>query len=220
MPPHQSQTPLLVLHAVRLLGMAATSGVAQRFGIPVGETAELLEDFRACGWVSHTTFAGAGGWSLTAAGVAANNAQLRAELDDAGARAVVASSHEQFLALNARFQRACTDWQLRPQPGDPLVANDHSDSRWDDRVLAELAVLGGHLRPITEPLAASLARFSGYPERYGEAMGRVVRGQRSYVDGVGLQSCHAIWFQLHEDLLATLGLDRGQERTPNPGQIA
>lgn len=211
MPPHQSPKPLLVLHAVRLLGMAGTPGVAQRFGLAVDETAELLEDFRAYGWVSHTTFAGAGGWSLTAAGVAANSAQLGAELDAAGGRTVVANAHERFLALNAKFQRTCTDWQLRPQPGDPMAANDHSDFRWDDRVLAELAVLGGHLRPVTEPLSESLARFSGYPERYGEAMGRVERGQRRYVDGVGLQSCHAIWFQLHEDLLATLGIERGTE---------
>ena len=33
-------------------------------------------------------------------------------------------------------------------------------------------------------------------------------GRRQYVDGVGIDSCHVVWFELHEDLLATLGIDR------------
>ena len=36
-------------------------------------------------------------------------------------------------------------------------------------------------------------------------------GQNAWVDGVGVDSCHTVWMQLHEDLLATLGLDRGEE---------
>jgi hypothetical protein len=31
-------------------------------------------------------------------------------------------------------------------------------------------------------------------------------------DGVGEDSCHLVWIQLHEDLLATLGLERGDGR--------
>ena len=42
-------------------------------------------------------------------------------------------------------------------------------------------------------------------------MDRVERGERGWVDGVGLDSCHRVWFEVHEDLLATLGIPRGEE---------
>jgi hypothetical protein len=38
-----------------------------------------------------------------------------------------------------------------------------------------------------------------------------VAGDRPWVDGSDRDSCHTVWFQLHEDLLATLGLRRGDE---------
>ena len=33
-------------------------------------------------------------------------------------------------------------------------------------------------------------------------------GQHEWVDGVGFDSCHVVWMELHEDLLGTLGLNR------------
>jgi hypothetical protein len=30
--------------------------------------------------------------------------------------------------------------------------------------------------------------------------------------GTGVDSCHRVWFELHEDLVATLGIDRATER--------
>jgi hypothetical protein len=59
-------------------------------------------------------------------------------------------------------------------------------------------------------LARRLSRFDGYSDRYATAMRRVERGERSWIDGVGLDSCHVVWFELHEDLIATLGLQRGR----------
>jgi hypothetical protein len=42
--------------------------------------------------------------------------------------------------------------------------------------------------------------------------GRGLRqGGSRWVDGVGIDSCHLVWMQLHEDLLATLGLNCGHE---------
>lgn len=46
-----------------------------------------------------------------------------------------------------------------------------------------------------------------------DAVDAVRRGERRRVDGLGVDSCHRVRFELHEDLLATLGLDRGAERT-------
>ncbi|WP_233558968.1 hypothetical protein [Micromonospora radicis] len=73
------------------------------------------------------------------------------------------------------------------------------------RVLAELGDLAGELVPLT----AALTRFGGYAERFAAALDRARAGQRQWVAGVGVASCHAVWMELHEDLLATLGLARG-----------
>ena len=138
MRPVSSDSTLLVLHAVRLLGFADEGRVAARFALERGEVLESLEDFEAFGWVQRSRFAGTGGWSLTDAGRAQNGALLAGELDAAGARPVVAEALAAFEPLNARFLDAVTRWQVRPMPGDPLAANDHSDPRWDDRVIADL----------------------------------------------------------------------------------
>ncbi len=42
-------------------------------------------------------------------------------------------------------------------------------------------------------------------------MKRVAAGQSRWLDGLGIDSCHTVWMQLHEDLLASLGLQRGDE---------
>ena len=89
--------------------------------------------------------------------------------------------------------------------------NDHTDFRWDDRVLGELRTLGGRLVRIEAGLTAVLERFAGYQARYMAALTRAEAGQRVWVDGVGIDSLHVVWFELHEDLLATLGITRGTE---------
>lgn len=209
--PHQSDPALLCLHAVRILGMADDRQVARRFALDPDEVSELLLDFEACGWVSQTRFADTGGWSLTESGRAHNERQLRAELDECGARPVVVEAHAAFVPLNARFLDAVTRWQVRPVPGDDMAANDHHDVRWDDRVIDDLGSAGRALTRLADPLASALARFDGYGDRYAAAAAKVHRGEHRWVDSLGMDSCHVVWMQLHEDLVATLGISRGAE---------
>lgn len=204
-----SPTELLVLHAVRLRGMADAPAVAARFGLDLDLAAELLGDFEAYGWVTRSDFAGAGGWSLTAAGKARNEQQLAAELAEADAGAVVLAVHRDFLPSNEILQQACTSWQLRPTPDDALAPNRHDDPAWDARVLDALGRIGGELQGLESRLTAVLRRFGGYSARFGDALARGRRGEVGWVTGVGLDSCHTVWMELHEDLLATLGLERG-----------
>lgn len=204
----------LTLHAVRLLGFAGTHQIASRFGLDRSDVEENLLDFEAQGWVTRSEFAGSEGWSLTHRGRAENERRLAAELDACGARATVVGVHSRFLPLNGRFQEAVTQWQVRPRPGDPMATNDHTDFRWDDRVIESLRSVGRRLVPLGAELVDALARFGGYAERYNAAIARVTRGEIRWVDGLGIESCHVVWMQLHEDLLASLGLDRGDERYP------
>jgi hypothetical protein len=206
-----SEPALLALHGVRLLGYASGGEVADRFGLERAATDEHLLDAEARGWVRRTEFGGRSGWSITDRGRAEDERQLAAELDAAGAREVVAAAHAAFLPLNARFGAVCTRWQIRPQPWDRLAANDHTDWGWDESVLRSLASLGTALERVCAPLVEVLPRFGGHVERYRAALARVDRGERSWVDASDRASCHIVWIQVHEDLLATLGIERGTD---------
>ncbi|MFI6512049.1 transcriptional regulator [Streptosporangium sp. NPDC050855] len=199
---------LLVLHAVRVLGFADTPAVARRYGLDPALTEELLRDAEAHGHVGYTSFGGTAGWSLTETGRAENERLLAAELARAGGADEVLDVHRAFLPLNALLLRACTDWQLRPVAGDRLAVNDHGDPAWDARVLDELAGIGRALVPLAGRLGNVLRRLGGYDTRFAAALARARAGEGAWVDRTDVDSCHRVWFQLHEDLIATLGLDR------------
>lgn len=203
-----SPPDLLVLHAVRVSGVADDAAVAHRTGVDQSTVSELLEDNEAYGWVAHVEFAGTQGWTLTERGRAEDSRRLAEELDEAGARPEVEEAHQGFGTLNARLVRACTDWQLRPTGKDRLAVNDHGDPKWDARVLDELSALDSDLRRLVGGLAQALARFGNYDERFSTALARARAGQGQWVAGVGVASCHAVWMELHEDLLSTLGIAR------------
>ena len=208
---HQSPPDLLVLHAIRLKGMADDGAVVERFSLDRDLVQQLLLDFEARGWIEQVGFADLSGWALTDEGRVEDNRRLAAELDEIGARDPIAAAHADFLQLNASFLEAVTNWQIRPTPWDPLAANTHDDWRWDQRVLDDLSSLSRRLLPICERLTDTLARFDGYTDRFAVALDKVERGQTEWIDQPGIDSCHMIWFQLHEDLIATLGVERGQE---------
>ncbi|MEU7903520.1 transcriptional regulator [Actinoplanes sp. NPDC049118] len=206
---HASPPDLAVLHAVRVTGMAGDAAVSRRAGIDQDTASELLQDFEAYGWVTHAEFGGTGGWTLTERGRDEDTRRLREELDRAGARSAVEQAHKEFEILNGRLVKACTDWQLRPTAGARLASNDHSDPQWDGRVLDELTSIGGELVRLNGALAGVLTRFGGYDERFGAALARARAGEGQWVTGVGVASCHAVWMELHEDLLSTLEIPRG-----------
>lgn len=206
-----SAPDLLALHAVRILGFAGTTAIAHRFRLDPAETEEFLLDAQAYGWVQYASFADVHGWSLTESGRARNEQQLHEELARIGEADRVRGLYRDFLPLNARLQRACTDWQLRPAPDNTLAENDHSDTARDERIFEELAAIGSALDPLTAELGAVLARFSGYATRFATALRRARGGEPGWVDRTDVDSCHRIWFELHEDLLATLGIDRRAE---------
>jgi hypothetical protein len=206
---HASTTELLALHAVRLLGVADDQRVARRFAIDQAVTKELLLDYQAFGWITWSEFAGIGGWSMTTSGRAENERRLAAELESTTGAETVHEVHRAFLPLNERLQIACTQWQLKPTGDDPHAFNDHTDPAWDRRIISELTALAEDLGPLSKSLAEVLDRFQGYQTRFAAALERVQAGETGWVDRTNVDSCHKVWFELHEDLIATLGLTRG-----------
>ena len=69
---HISSPELLVLHGLRIKGMADATAVAKRFDLDPDLVNELLLDYEALGWVSRVSFADIKGWALTATGRAEN----------------------------------------------------------------------------------------------------------------------------------------------------
>jgi len=200
-----------VLHGPRVMGFAPTSGVAARYRLDRDLTHELLLDYEARGWVQHSSFAGRSGWSVTEAGRTENERRLKVELGLAGARDAVHAIHTEFVPLNRRFGSACTNWQIRPSRVDPMAFNDHTDWTWDERVLRTLTSVEQQFSHLCRRLADRLQRFDGYADRYAAALSKVDAGHRRWVDAADLDSCHTVWIEFHEDLLATLGIPRGSD---------
>lgn len=207
---HQSDHRLLVLHALRLAGASEPEVVAGRWRLGEAATVRLLEGLAAAGFVEHRPRGPLAGWTLTPAGRAEHARLVRRELEATGTRAVVAAAYERFRELNPVVLELCSRWQVR-QIGGRLVRNDHADPAYDDAVLDELAEVHRHAVPLCDRLSSVLARYGTYRPELDHALARALAGDGDHVARPTLRSYHTVWFELHEDLLVTLGLDRTAE---------
>lgn len=196
---------LLVLHTLRCIGFVGAGRLADTVGMPEHTAESELIDLAVAGLVTYE--AGPfSAWGLTEAGRAAGAERITAELDATGARPAVTDALHRFLVLNPELLEICSAWQLRHVGGVP-VNNDHTDPAYDARVLDLLTDLHRRVTPVCSDLAAGLARFARYRVRLADTLVRARAGDRNYVTD-GVSSYHAVWSQLHEDLLVTLGLPR------------
>jgi hypothetical protein len=204
-PPHPTSTDLLVLHALRCIGFAGLARVAAATGLPESDVQSELIDLAVAGLVSHVA-GDFGGWGLTEAGRAVDVERIADELATTGTRTVVAEAYDGFLVLNPELLDLCTAWQTRSVDG-VVTANDHSDPVYDARVLDRLTGLDRRAEVVCADLSAALLRFQRYRVRLTDALARARSGALDHVTD-STASYHIVWFQLHEDLLATLGIPR------------
>lgn len=207
-----SQPSVLSVHGVRVLGHASAREVGALYGFDAGVVEEHLLDAEARGWVRRPAYVDGTRWSMTELGREHGERLLAEDLDAQGARETVAEGHRRFLPLNHRLGPLMTRWQLRPTADDPLAFNDHKDLRYDDAILRELDRLAQDLAEVSAGLAAALPRLGVHQPRVEAALARVREGDNRWVDSPEVASMNLVWIQLHEDLLATLGLQRGSER--------
>lgn len=208
---HRSAPDLLALHTLRVLGHATVGQVAGLRSLPLEVVEEHLEDARSLGLATRSSFGGSTSWHLTERGRAKGEADLAVELDGVGGRSDVVAAHAAFLPLNRRIGDVMTQWQLRPTPSDPLAPNDHRDAGYDDAVVRRLRRLVDDLRPVTDRLTSVLGRFDLHQPRMETAVQRAEGGADAWVDSPDVPSLNICWIQLHEDLLATLGIERVQD---------
>lgn len=195
-------TDLLVLHTLRCGGYAGVARLSVNVGLEEPDVESELIDLGVEGLVTRVD----GSWGLTEDGRAADTELVEAELERTGARSVVISALERFLVLNPELLDLSAAWQLRPVEGASIL-NDHTDAEYDARVLTLFGNLDRRIAPILSELAEPLPRFGRYRIRLAEALRRAGAGELAYVAD-GPASYHAVWAELHEDLLVTLGKPR------------
>ena len=205
----RSDPRLLVLHGLRLKGVAAADAVADAVGLEPAQAETLLRAAGVEGFAIHRDGLLAG-WALTPAGRSEHERLLAREADAAHARPTVEDAYGRFRGLNPGVLDACSRWQVRDVGGRP-VRNDHADAAYDRAVVRDLTALHARAAPVCAQLSDALDRYRPYGRRLGFAIERVRAGDTDYFTKPVLPSYHTVWFELHEDLLATLGLDRSAE---------
>ena len=207
----ESDPELLISHTLRICGFVDTDVIADAAGFAADEVEATLRAMEERGHARYRE-GRMSGWMLTPDGRIAGEQLLAAELDAAGARATVQSGYAAFLELNHDMLGVCTAWQMREVGGEQQV-NDHADADYDAGVVGRLAAIDAEVQPICAGLAGALDRFAGYDRRFAASLDKVRNGEVDWFTKPMIDSYHTIWFELHEDFLATLGLDRTSEAT-------
>ena len=202
---------MLVLHGLRLKGFAAAAAVLDAVGLAEQEAKPELDRLVEDGLATYRD-GRLSGYSLTPAGRVEHARLLLEELETTGRRAEVDAAYQRFLGINQDLLGICTAWQLRDVDGESVI-NDHTDADHDAAVIASLEELHAKVAPICADLGQALPRFAGYGPRLAHALERVQAGDVDWFTKPMLPSYHTVWFELHEDLLATLGIERASERT-------
>jgi hypothetical protein len=91
------------------------------------------------------------------------------------------------------------------------VLNDHADPAYDAAVLERLGGFHVGACEMLAELEGLLPRFAAYRPRLDTALDRAGRGGVDWVTKPMIDSYHTVWFELHEDFLATLGRQRSDE---------
>jgi hypothetical protein len=201
-----SDDRLLVLHGLRLKGFAEPESLVPLFDLDVERVRAELDALRTDGLVLYRE-GRLTGWALTPSGREAQETLLREELDEHGVRDTVFDAYKRFLDLNADLLGVCTAWQMR----DEATLNDHTDKAYDAGVIDRLCDLHAKVEPVLTDLEDTFVRYRNYRPRLEAALDKLRRDDPDWFTKPLIDSYHTVWFQLHEDLLNTLGIERSQE---------
>ncbi|SUZ79078.1 uncharacterized protein METZ01_LOCUS31932 [marine metagenome] len=208
---HRSDPELLVALALRLKGFGEVDSIASVHGLAADMTGVILSHMAAAEKCVMRQVEGVEKYVLTPTGREEGQAALGQEMQIVEAREVVRGAYDNFLQLNPEMLQLCTDWQVRDDHSGEQKLNDHSDSEYDRKILDRLVTLDKQIADILRPLIDLLSRFDNYPSRFTLALEKVLAGDLDWLTKPIMASYHTVWFELHEDLLATLGIDRASE---------
>jgi DNA-binding MarR family transcriptional regulator len=183
---------LAILMALRVRGRGDPAAVARSVGAREGDVAAPLAALADRGLVaSVATPVVPGAVALTDCGRAELARLLAAEPTTA-----LAALYERFLVADRELKAAITTWQLAAEAQKPAAR---------DAVMASAATVGG----VAAALAQVTPRLAPSPLRIADAAAAIATGDARFVASPRVDSLHQVWFELHEDLLVTLGRSRG-----------
>jgi len=194
-----------VLRALIVKGYTTPEGAATALLATPEEMSELLDRLVADGLAE----VAAGSFRLTADGKDVGKEKIAADTARWGADNAAAAL-DAFLALDGRMKEIVTAWQMRVVDGTQTF-NDHADAAYDASVMADLAALHADASAWLRPLVAGLPRLAAYQERLERAAAAARGGDNRYVASPRVDSYHAVWFELHEDLILLAGRNRADE---------
>lgn len=116
-------------------------------------------------------------------------------------------AYENFEHINLALKDLITRWQV-VDVGGAQIANDHTNTEYDEKIIDELGGLHERAEPVLSQLAASLSRLSVYADNLLAALEKAEDGATQWVSDAKTDSYHTVWFELHEDLLRITGRQR------------
>jgi pyruvate,orthophosphate dikinase len=193
------------LRAIAIKGFAPVQAIADAVLSTTEQVQPLLDQLVAEGLVR----AVAGTYRLADDGKSRSEALLAAEQAEWG---LAEANHalDAFQALDHRMKDTVTAWQLRGPQGAPLI-NDHTDGAYDAEVLDRLAALHDDAAAWLSRVESGCPRLFRYRARLARAVELAVAGDQRFVASPRVDSYHAIWFELHEDLIRLVGRTRAEE---------
>jgi len=196
----------LLLHTLRIRGSINIQELVDGLGSDTAVVTGYLEDLEADALIQRQDQK-IGGWILTPEGRAQGELMAAASLDASGERPFVNSIYRDFLQVNEDFLSLCADWGLGEITGQE-VSNCRNESCRGGEFVDRLIELDGAVQLICEDLGRRLLRFGDYGLRFTVALERVVAGELDWFDRSMMDSYYTVWFELQENLLATLGIER------------
>jgi hypothetical protein len=208
---YSSDPELLVPLALRLKGFGEVETISSVHGLAHDVTEAALAKMVEENKCVMRQVEGVSKFVLTPTGREEGEESLAHELEEVGVRNAVQSGYQRFLALNPAMLQLCTDWQVIDDGSGEQKLNDHSDTAYDQQIFDRLVELDREVGEILGTLEQALTRFDNYSSRFAVAMQKVLSGELEWLTKPIMPSYHTVWFELHEDLLATLGIDRASE---------
>ena len=185
-----------LLQALRIKGLATEPDMEDSLGAAPGSLADPLAELEREGLVERTGDSEPYRRLLTAAGLD-RHAELAAARRDEDEIEIL---YAVFLELNQPVKQAVSNWQAGDQD-----AADTEDA------IEELDELAAQLAEAEAMADRGRWRFAAYADRLTAALAKARDGERRFIDDPTTASFHTVWFELHEDLLLTLGKSRGEE---------
>ena len=202
---HRSDPALVVLNGVRLKGLVSAPLLADATGLSGTDVQAALAELAGAGLVTERS-GRVSGWSVTPTGREEHKRSLAADLATAACRDGLEESYAAFMGLNAELLATCTAWQVFEAGGNR--PNDHSDADYDAAVMARLGRVDDGIQPTCQRIGGLMERLAGYGRRLSTARRRVEEGDWDWFTRPLFDSYHSVWFELHEDFLMTLALER------------